>query len=181
MSDYYVGEIRMFGGNFAPQNWALCNGQILSISQNDTLYALIGSTFGGDGQTTFALPNLQGRIPVGQGQGGGLSNRVLGQMGGVEEVTLTPSTIPGHSHMLMATLADATSPTPSGSVIPGKPTAASATFYTVPAQGKADPVARELATAAIAIDGGGQPHDNIMPSLCATFIIALAGIFPSRN
>lgn len=181
MSEYYVGEIRMFGGNFAPQNWALCNGQLLSISQNDTLFSLIGTTFGGDGVSTFALPNLQGRIGVGQGQGPGLSNRVLGQTAGSEEVMLTTPTMPGHSHMLMATLTDVNSASVGSGVLPGKPTVANAHFYTIPVQGSPDPVPKELAVGACTNSGGNQLHDNIMPSLCVTFIIALYGIYPSRN
>lgn len=181
MSECYVGEIRMFGGNFAPLNWALCNGQLLSISQNDALYTLIGTTFGGDGVSTFALPNLQGRIPVDQGQGNGLSNRILGEMAGSEEVTLTTPTIPGHSHMLMATLTDVNSASAGANVLPGKPTVTNARFYTMPVEGKADPTPVQMSGAACMTAGGNQPHDNIMPSLCTTFIIALYGIYPSRN
>lgn len=181
MSEYYVGEIRMFGGGFAPRDWALCNGQLQSIAQNDTLYSLIGTTFGGDGVSTFGLPNLQGRIGVGQGQGPGLSNYVLGQNAGVEEVTLTTQTMPGHAHTLNATLADVTSPNPSGNLLPGKPTVANARFYTIPVQGKANPNPVELAATACSSAGGGMPHENLMPFLCVSFIIALYGIYPSRN
>ena len=105
MTDQYIGEIRMFGGNFPPQSWALCNGQILSIAQNETLYTLLGTTYGGDGQTTFALPDLQGRLPMHQGNGQNLSPRTIGQKDGVETVTLTQTMMPAHSHGMVATTA----------------------------------------------------------------------------
>ena len=112
MTQPYVGEIRMFGGNFAPSNWAFCNGQTLAISQYQVLFTLIGTTYGGNGTTTFNLPNLQGQLAVGMGQGGGLSNYALGQMGGVESVTLTTSTMPSHNHLLDASKTTATSEQP---------------------------------------------------------------------
>lgn len=181
MSEYYVGEIRMFGGNFAPRDWALCNGQILPIAQNDALYSLIGTTFGGDGVQTFALPNLQGRIGVSEGQGPGLTNRVLGEMGGVETVTITSNTMPVHTHMLLASSLDATSPTASGNALPAKPTVTNARFYTIPVAGKPDPVPTQLDAVACSSAGGSQPHENMQPFLCVSFIIALYGIYPSRN
>jgi microcystin-dependent protein len=179
MSDIYLGEIRMFGGNFAIQNWAFCNGQIMSIAQNSALFALIGTTYGGDGITTFALPDLRGRLPENQGQGPGLPPVVLGERAGVEYVTLTPSNLPSHTHSLNATLTDVSSPSINGNVLPGKPTSgADPFFYTAP--GTPSPNMVMLPPTACAISGGNQPHSNMMPSLCVTFIIALQGIFPSR-
>lgn len=182
MSDPYLGEIRMFGGNFAPANWALCNGQLLSISQYSALFSLIGTTYGGNGTSNFALPNLQGRIPVGQGQGPGLSNYTIGQMAGSEAVTLTSETMPAHTHILCATLTNVSSPSINASVVPGKPTDGNNPhFYTIPASGKPAPVIKAFPPSACTNAGGGQPHDNMMPSLCVNFIISLSGIFPSRN
>ena len=182
MAEPYVGEIRMFGGNFAPRGWALCDGQILAVSQNDALFSLIGTTYGGNGTSTFALPNLEGRIPVGDGHGPGLSIRTIGESGGGERVTLTTDEMPGHNHPLYATRTNASSPSVTGSVAPGQPTAGNnPAFYEGPAAGQPDPTKVDLASSACAQAGGGQSHDNIMPSLCVSFIIALFGIYPSRT
>ena len=172
MSEPFLGEIRMFGGNFAPLGWAFCSGQLLPISQNDALFALIGTTYGGDGQTTFGLPDLRGRAPVHQGQGPGLDNYVLGQMSGTEQETLTVSQIPGHTHFVNTTNAPATVSSPGGGYLaktPGSPTYALAAPSVL------------LKAGSIGSAGGSQPHDNMMPSLGVSYIIALEGIFPSQN
>lgn len=178
MSDAFIGEIRMFGGNFAPRDWAFCNGQATSISQNDALYALIGTTYGGDGQTTFNLPDLRGRLPVCQGQGAGLGGYTLGQQGGTETVTLLPSQMPAHNHHLTANTNPASLvANPAGQVFAKTPTGATGlSAYNATA---ATPVS--LAAGVIGNAGSGQPHDNTMPALCVSFIIALFGVFPSRN
>jgi microcystin-dependent protein len=176
MTQPYIGEIRMFGGNFAPQNWAFCNGQATSIAQNQVLYSLIGTTYGGDGQSTFNLPNLQGRLCVGMGQGNGLSNYTIGQTGGTETVTLTATTMAAHSHPLLATSTPANQVSPAG-LLTG--TAPAGFMYTVP--GSPAPTFGNLNQQACTSTGGSQPHPNLMPSLCVTFIIALFGIFPSRS
>jgi len=181
MSDYFLGEVRMFGGNFAPANWALCNGQILSIAQYTALFSLIGTTYGGDGVTTFALPNMQSRVPMHYGQGPGLSPRVMGEMAGTEEVTLLLNQIPLHNHMAMASQDPGTLPGPANTAVPAKPVAGSGAvdLYTITG---ANPLTTSpMAPQAIGIDGGGLPHDNLMPYVCLSFIIALQGIYPSRN
>ena len=170
MAQPYLGEIRMFGGNFAPAGWAFCNGQLLAISDNDALFTLIGTTYGGDGQTTFALPNLQSRIPIHMGQGSGLSNYTLAETGGAEQVTLTTQQIPTHTHApLASTVGGSDSPTNDywGDSALGKPYAAAVAPF----------VSMNLQT--ITPTGGSQPHDNMPPFLCVTYIISLAGIFPS--
>jgi microcystin-dependent protein len=180
MSTPFIGEIRMFGGGYAPRDWAFCNGQLLSIAQNAALFALIGTTFGGDGVTTFALPNLQSRLPIGEGQGPGLGNRVIGQASGSETVTLTQATMPGHSHLLNATTAAATTADVSPQVLPGAVTAP-ATMYTVNDGTPPPPTPQVLGPGSVTPAGGNQAHNNLMPSLCVSFIIAMQGIFPSRN
>ncbi len=170
MSSPYIGEIRMFGGNFAPVGWALCDGQSLAISQNDVLFQLIGTTYGGDGQTTFNLPDLRGRLPIHQGQGAGLSNRLIGESSGVESVTLTVNQIPSHIHAAQAQSATGNQPSPSGNVW-----AASSLN-----QFSSSPANVTMHPSSIGADGGSQPHDNFMPYLCVNFIIALFGVFPSQ-
>ena len=179
MSDNFLGEIRTFGGNFAPQGWTLCQGQLLSISQNWALFSLIGTTYGGDGRTTFALPNLQGRIPNSQGQGTGLSNYVLGQSAGSEEVTILLNNLPSHNHTFNASKDPATSQKVGSTVIPAKPNTAGNKFFTV--KGQETPLAEQLSSGSCGLAGNSEPHSNLMPTLCVTFIIALQGIFPSRN
>ncbi len=171
MSDQYLGEIRMFGGNFAPYGWALCNGQLLSISQNTALFSLIGTYYGGDGVTTFALPNLQSRIPLHQGQGVGLSPYVIGQNGGTENVTLTSQQMPQHNHSVQVFNA------------PGNTNKAGGNYLADSTSGNAYQAAQNstLNTGAVSFSGNSQPHNNIQPYLCITFIIALQGIYPSRN
>lgn len=173
MADPFIGEVRLFGGNFAPVGWAFCNGQLLSISENDALFALIGTTYGGDGVNTFALPNLQGRLPLHQGTLSGGGTYVLGQSGGSETVTLTAGQIGPHTHAANAGGAASTG-NPAGN-LPGA-TAGPARY--LPAGSGA---VLNLNAQSIAPAGGGQPHDNMMPYLCVSFIIALQGIFPTQN
>jgi len=166
MSSPFIGEIRMFAGNFAPVGWAFCNGAIIPIDQNDALFNLIGTTYGGDGQTTFALPNLQSRVPIHVGPG-----FALGQTGGAETVTLTTSQIPAHSHVPQGTTATGNSQSPANGVW-----AASALtqFSPSPPDASMDP-------AALGSSGGSQPHDNMIPFLVINFILSLFGIFPSQS
>lgn len=166
MSQPFIGEIRLFGGNFAPVGWAFCNGQLLSISQNATLFTLIGTTYGGDGQTTFALPDLRGRLPVHQG-----GSFAIGQPGGAESVTLTATEVPAHGHALRATSVDGTSADPTNAIW----AESDARTYSTSA-----PNATMHATA-LGAAGGGQAHSNMMPFVTLSFIIALEGIFPSQN
>jgi microcystin-dependent protein len=168
MADPFLGEIKIFGGTFAPYGYAFCNGQIMSISQNDALFALIGTTYGGDGMTTFALPNLQGRVPIHQGQGSGLSNYTLGEVGGSESVTLNTNQIPSHSH-----------PT-AGDANPGTSTDPSNHYWA--ASTDLRPYTDQIPNASmLSLAGGNQSHANMLPFLAVNFIIALEGIFPSRN
>jgi microcystin-dependent protein len=162
----------MFGFNFAPQGWALCDGQLLPISQNAALFDLLGTTYGGNGTTTFALPNLQSRVPIHRGQGAGLSAYVAGQAGGTETVTLTATQMPSHTHSVKANSSTAASNTPKGSAL-----AQSAShIYT------AEPDTSTLMNAnMIGHSGGSAPHGNIQPYLAVNFCIALAGIFPAQN
>jgi microcystin-dependent protein len=165
MSEPYIGEIRMFAGDFAPVGWALCNGDLLLIAQNSTLFSILGTTYGGNGVTTFALPDLRGRLPVGRGPGPGLpSNRVLGQAGGAETVALTTAQSPSHSHTVNAVPLPGNTPSPAGAFL-----ARSAQLSYAPAAGGAS------AGSAAA----GASHMNTQPSLAVSFIIALEGIFPS--
>jgi microcystin-dependent protein len=178
----YVGEIRMFGGTFAPAGWMLCNGQILSISAYETLYSLIGTTYGGNGTSTFGLPDLQGRIPLGQGQGTGLSPRILGQPGGQETVTLTTQMIPGHSHPFNVSPSKASVTTISGNLPGAVIGGLTGELYTVVTPPPNPPaIAGTLMATSVGPAGGSQPHDNIMPSLCVTFIIAMFGVYPQFN
>jgi microcystin-dependent protein len=170
MSDPYTGEIRMFGGNFAPSGWAFCNGQLLPISENDALFTLIGTTYGGDGQETFALPDLQGRIPIHQGP-----NFTIGQKGGVETVTLTIQQIPIHTHPPQCKSTAGELGSPQNAVW-----AASATNQTLYTD--SPPTAGvTMSSACMTNDGGSQPHENMMPYLVISFIISLFGIYPSQT
>jgi len=171
MAQPYVGEIRMFGGNFAPAGWMLCDGQLLPISENETLFQLIGTTYGGDGESTFALPNLQSRVPIHQGSNGG-QTFVLAETGGAEAVTLTVQQLPAHNHPLLATSDTATAPGPGGNLA-GTTNVAKKIYA-----GAASPTAA-MAPASIGPTGGSQPHENLQPYLCINFIISLFGIFPS--
>src|SRR5215510_9876475 len=165
MAQPYVGEIRMFAGNFAPAGWMFCDGSLLPISENETLFALIGTTYGGDGQSTFALPDLRGRIPM--HFGGGFT---LAETGGVETVTLTVSQIPAHSHPLLGTSNFASAATPQNNV------AAASSVVNVNAYGSDQPTT-SVSSASIGPVGGSQPHENFQPYLCIDFIISLFGIF----
>lgn len=171
MGQPYVGEIRMFGGNFAPVGWMFCDGQLLPISENETLFVLIGTTYGGDGQETFALPNLQSRVPIHQGTG--LSTYVLAQTGGFESVTLNTSQIPAHNHPMQATNTGAQL-LPSNAIM-AKPRGSQSGLRTYSAAAPNT----TLHPQSISPAGGSQPHDNFMPTLAVSFIISLFGIFPS--
>jgi microcystin-dependent protein len=173
MSDPYIGEIRMFGGNYAPVGWAFCDGRLLAISQNDALFNLIGTTYGGDGQSTFALPDLRGRLPIHQGQGPGITqNYVIGQLAGIETVTLTTAQIPLHNHTFAASAATATNPSPSGNVVATSPTIE---MYVLDVAGP------QLVATAVQGTGNNVPHDNMMPYLTISYIISLQGIYPSQS
>ena len=171
MADPYVGEIRMFGGNFAPVGWLFCDGSLLPIAQYDTLFNLIGTTYGGDGQTTFALPDLRGRMPIHQGRGPGLSPRVIGMMAGVEAVTIITPQLPTHNHTPVALREPGSLDTPAGNFWAGS----SLTTQFVPG----DQANTNMNVNAISATGGSQPHDNMSPFLCISFIIATEGIYPT--
>jgi microcystin-dependent protein len=179
MSNYFLGQITMFGFGFAPKNWALCNGQTMSIQQNAALFALLGTSYGGNGQTTFALPNLQAALPLCEGQAPGLSSYVLGQVGGNANVTLLQNQLPQHNHTFNATKTNASSATLPGS-LPATPTVGSPPgFYAV--TGSLPLTFVPMAAGACSTVGQSQPHSNLMPSLTINFCIALTGIFPSRS
>jgi microcystin-dependent protein len=165
MAQPYVGEVRMFAGNFAPAGWMFCEGQLLPISENETLFNLIGTTYGGDGQSTFALPDLRGRIPIHQGNG-----FILAETGGAEEITLTVNQIPAHSHPVLASTATAGGLSPNNAVL-------GQTDSITPYRAGAPNV--NFNPAVISSVGGSQPHTNFQPYLCVDFIISLFGIFPS--
>ena len=182
MSEPFLGQITMFGGNFAPRHFAFCNGQLLPINQNQSLFSLLGTAYGGDGRTTFALPDLRSRLPVHVGHGPGLSNYNLGQAGGRPTVTITTATMPAHSHTLNATKDTTTSITIDATVLPGQPTVGSPpAFYGAQGEGQPALTPHPMNSSACTASGGNQSHTNLMPSLCITFIIALQGLFPSRN
>jgi microcystin-dependent protein len=165
MSQPYVGEIRIFGGNFAPAGWMFCEGQLLPISEYETLFNLIGTTYGGDGQSTFGLPDLRGRVPLHVGNG-----YTLAQNGGVESVTLTQSTVPAHTHTVSANSSSNPASLPGGNYL-----AAGPDIYDQGKPGNA------VMASAISVVGGSQPHDNFQPYLCLEFIISLFGIYPSQT
>jgi microcystin-dependent protein len=174
MADQYVGEIRIFPGNFAPAHWALCNGQLLPIAQNTALFSLLGTFYGGDGKSTFSLPNLQGNVPIGFGSGPGLSQRSLGEASGVSTVTLLPTEMPSHTHVPNCTTSGGGNASPGGNIWskpPGK---------TVPAEYSASAPNSLMTAGAIATTGSGLPHNNLQPFLGLNFIIALQGVFPPR-
>ena len=169
MSSPFIGEIRMFGGNFAPAGWAFCNGALIPISENDALFNLIGTTYGGDGQSTFALPNLQSRVPVHVGPG-----FALGQSGGAETVTLTTNQIPAHSHVAQCFATGGNQNSPLNGVW------ALSTSGSIYGDTAPDPTVT-FAPVAIGSSGGSQPHDNMIPFLAVNFILSLFGIFPSQT
>jgi microcystin-dependent protein len=175
MSNPFVAEIRIFAGNFAPTGWALCNGQLMPISQNTALFSLLGTTYGGDGKSNFALPNLQGSAPLQAGQGPGLSLRDLGEVGGEQNVTLLQTEMPAHSHGVQAAAGT------------GQPSAQN-NAWASGAKGFGNVYSPSAAASnvqmgpfATSITGGNLPHNNMMPFLCLTFIIALQGVFPPRS
>ena len=171
MAEPFIGEIRLFGFNFAPRGWAMCNGQLLAISQNTALFSLLGTNYGGDGVRTFALPDLRSRVAIHEGQGSGLSPYTIGEAGGAETVTLTVGQMPSHAHYLKVSGAAATSTTPSGNVL----ARATANVYGANSDGS------KMHAGTIPVTGGSQPHTNVQPFLAVNFCIALQGIFPSRN
>ncbi len=172
MSEPFVGEIRMFAGNFAPRGWAFCDGQLLAVSQNDALFSLLGTVYGGDGRTTFGLPDLRGRVPIHAGTGPGLSQRRLGAKFGTEEETVTVNQLPSHTHPMQASTTIADETAPAGNVT-AQPNATN--LYVA-----FDP-GTDFASSAVTGTGGSQSHINVMPFLCINFIIALFGIYPSRQ
>jgi microcystin-dependent protein len=172
MADQFVAEIRIFGFNFAPTGWAQCNGQLLPISQNTALFSLIGTFYGGDGKSTFALPNLQGSAPMNQGQSGGTSDRTLGEASGSESVTLVQSEMPAHSHALNAVESTATERQPPNQMVA---VGEAMSFYRT---GQPD---IQMNPGMLAPGGGSLPHNNMQPSLALNFCIALQGIFPPRG
>jgi microcystin-dependent protein len=167
----FVGEIRMFAGNFAPAGWHLCDGALVPISENAILFTVIGTTYGGDGQATFALPNLQSRVPVHKGTGTGLTAKTIGETGGAESVTLAINQIPGHSHPLLVSTDTGAQVQPAGNVLGS---GASITIFRpiVPNQAMA---------ASVSPTGGSQPHENMQPFLVINYIISLFGVFPAPN
>lgn len=175
--DPFVAEIRIFAGNFAPRGWAFCNGQILPLSQNTALFSLLGTTYGGDGRSNFALPDLQGRAPMFYGQGPGLSLHDIGETGGSETVTLLQSEIPSHSHQAKATAAPGTSTNPTDGIwaVAGSRRAPTSLYSTTAAANTT------MSAQALAPAGGGLPHNNMPPYLTMNFIIALQGVFPPRG
>ena len=173
MSQPYLGEIKMFAGNFPPRGYAFCNGQTLAIASNTALFSILGTTYGGNGTTTFQLPNLQGRVPVGMGNGPGLTARILGETFGEENHQLTIAEMPPHNHALNAVSTVGNEPGP-GSNLPSASDQRNSQYSHSTAN-------TSMAAGAIALNGGNQSHNNLQPSLGMNFIIALVGIFPSRN
>ena len=166
MAQPYVGEIRLFAGNFPPSGWTFCQGQLVPISENETLFQLIGTTYGGDGESTFALPDLRGRVPIHQGNG-----FILAETGGAEEITLTAQQIPAHSHPLLGSTSIGNQSSPAGAMLAQTVGGLRPYIEDVPT----DPMAAQ----SVAPVGGSQPHSNFQPYLCVDFIISLFGIFPS--
>ena len=176
MSQPFIGEIRMFGFGRTPNGWQACDGSLLSIAEYEVLFTLIGTTYGGDGQSTFAAPDLRGRLPIHQGQGPGLSNYVIGQVSGTETVTLNTLQMPAHTHTVLATTAAATTGNITNAIIPGA-VSGETMYATDTAGGAAFTVAPVSVTAA----GGSQPHDNTMPTLTVQYCIAWAGVYPQQQ
>lgn len=174
MSEPFIAEIRIFAGNFAPRGWAFCNGQLLPISQNTALFSLIGTTYGGDGRTTTALPNLQGRAPMHPGRGPGLTDKRLGERGGVEMVTLSEAQMPNHTHTLEASGRPANNDDPASDRWLGTAGSANGAYHT-PAN------LVQMASQSLPDAGGSQAHNNLQPYLTMNFIIALVGLYPSRS
>ncbi|MBP2312714.1 phage tail protein [Azospirillum soli] len=182
MAEPYVGEIRLFAGNFAPNGWHLCDGSLLAIPQYELLYALLGTTYGGDGRTTFGLPDLRGRLPIGTGSAngdpnqGGTSAYTLGQTGGATTVTLTEAQLPSHTHLLTATSTPATQTSPVGGIL-ADPTDNFNSYIPYSSTG----VMRVMANNSLLPAGGNAPHNNVMPTMPLTYIIALVGLYPASS
>ena len=176
MADPFIAEIRIFAGNFAIRGWAFCNGQLLPIAQNTALFSLLGTTYGGDGRTTFGLPNLQGRAPMHPGNGPGLTNRRLGEKGGVTTVTLTETQMASHNHTMQAAVLSGQLNAPA----PDRAVARSSGGFAYQAANTSTSVV-DMANEAILPAGGSGSHNNLQPLLALSFIIALVGVFPSRN
>lgn len=174
MSEAYIGEVRLFAGNYAPVGWAFCDGRLLAIGDNDALFSLIGTTYGGDGQTTFALPDLRGRLPMGQGAGSGLTPRRMGEQLGTENVSLIEQQLPAHSHNFVASTAAAESSSPENALLGDTE---GDVFYVE----STSPDLQTMDSKAVANAGDSQPHTNIMPSLAMNYIISLVGVYPSRS
>ncbi len=172
MAEPFIGEIRMFAGNFAPRGNSFCDGQLLAISQNEALFSLLGTIYGGDGRTTFGLPDLRGRIGIHQGTGPGLSPRQLGSKAGTEKETITEAQLPSHTHTMQGSSIIADQPSPQGQVV------ARATLFDLYRSGAPG---ADMSPDAVTAVGGGQSHNNLMPFLCIHFIVALFGVFPSRQ
>lgn len=170
----YLGQIIPVGFNFQPRGWAFCDGRLLDIAQNDALYALLGTTYGGDGQTTFGLPDLRGRVPIHMGTGSGLSSYTLGEITGAETVTLTSQQIPQHAHVLNATGNVASYAKPGATLAPAQQSGGN--LYATASSADTTLVGSTLNPI-----GGNQPHENMQPFLCVNFVIALEGVFPSQN
>jgi microcystin-dependent protein len=177
MSEPFIGQIMMFAGNFAPKGWAFCEGQLLPIAQNTALFSILGTTYGGNGTTTFALPDLRGRVPIQPGQGPGLSPYSLGQMSGSESVTLIATQMPAHTHAFGAHGGQGDQPSPEGNV----PAVTVDPNTQQPLNSYSGTVSTTMAPSSVSLTGGSQPHQNMQPYLCLNFIIALEGIFPSRS
>jgi microcystin-dependent protein len=173
MAQPYVGEIRMFAGNFPPAGWLFCDGQPLPISENEVLFQLIGTTYGGDGEETFNVPNLQSRVPMHMGTGPDGTTYQIGEMAGTEAETLTVQQIPSHTHPFMASTASAEQSTPQNNVLAVNPGAVKVLLQ--------DVVSTQMSAQAISPAGGSQPHENTQPFLCINYIISLFGIFPSQT
>ncbi|MEM7214390.1 MAG: tail fiber protein [Pseudomonadota bacterium] len=173
MAESFVGEIRIFAGNFAPRAWAFCDGQLINVSQNDALFSLFGTIYGGDGRSTFGLPDLRGRIPIHQGNGPGLTPRRLGSKSGQETHTLTAMEVPPHSHNVMASSSNANSKSPAGTVLGAE----GLQMYVNSTVTSND----LMNTASIVPTGGSQSHPNMMPYMCVNYIVSLYGTYPSRT
>ena len=173
MSQPYIGEIRMFGGNFAPAGWAFCDGQLMAISENDTLFNLLGTTYGGDGQETFGIPDLRGRVPIHMGTAKSGTTYTEGEMAGVESVTLTVQQMPSHNHSMLANPNTGTGANPQGNVL--DQTSGAILIY------KEQAPTAVMSPLCVGPDGGSQPHENLQPYACINFIISLFGVYPSQT
>lgn len=177
MAQPFLGEIKLFAGNFQIRGWAYCDGRLLSISQNDALYTLLGTTYGGDGVNTFALPNLQSRVALHQGTGGGLTTRVLGEASGVENATVSQSQLPNHTHQTIALTGAATLTSPANA-LPAAPAAPALLYLSGSSTGNTDTPPN---VASVTSAGNSIPHNNIMPVLALNYLIALEGVYPQQN